>query len=157
MRRVRAQLTLLGPAFAGLFALTIALPPPALRYHEHDGGGRAHVHADDDAALAELLEHHHHGHDHDADHGHQHHAHHQAQRPVNTAGPEQSSLAADDGAGNGHWHERLRFHRAVAATLPALSAGGAAGDVPVTALWRPGHVSAQPGHARGPPFPPSLS
>jgi hypothetical protein len=166
MKRVRARLALLGPAIAGLFALTIALPPPALLYHEHAGGTRAHVHADDADTIAELLEHHHHdqghGHDHgvDADHPHSHHSrHHPRGAAIDhaAAATAHGGLVHNDGSATGHWHQRLRFQRAVAVAAPALSAGLFAGATAQAPPTRPGHPWAPPAQARAPPDSLSLS
>src|SRR5262245_42604619 len=154
MRRLRVKLVWLTPAVAALFALSIAAPRSGLLHHEHAGGTRAHTHADTDY-LADLLAELHHDHEH---HGHHHHhADVAARTPARgnaTAWPLGSARAAlghDDGNANGHWHEQLRFQRAVIGGLSTMTVSALVAPAPQPHPQRRTLTALQTFQARAPP------
>ncbi len=156
MKRLRAQLAGIGPAVAALFALSIAAPRVGLLHHQHPGGEQAHVHADDDGAIAELLEDYWHDHDHahDSVHDHQHPGHHRAHLATHhprQPAPSGAVLEDDDASTTGHTHQQDRFHRAVVAAAPFVPAVAPAGAASQYAPTLSAHVAARTLRARAPP------
>jgi hypothetical protein len=156
MKRVRAQLSGFVPAVAVLFALNVAAPSTGFFYHQHAGGDRAHVHADSDSVIAELL----------AEYWHERaHALGIAHRDAQPAprhddlssgapGSAGAALTVDDGSGTGHWHQQDRFHRAVVLAAPFIAAVTAAAFAPLRAPAPVELLAALDLRARGPPLTP---
>lgn len=164
MKRVRVQLVWLTPAAAALFVLTVAAPRSALLYHEHAGGTRAHSHADSDDLADLLAQHEHeHGHDHDGaghDHGHHRHHHHHDIDVVSAAarhshsaplGSARAVLLHNNGSANGHWHEQLRFNRAVIGGLSTITVSALVAPAPQPRPQRRTLTALQTFQARAPP------
>jgi len=163
MKRLRVELAWLSPVTIALFALTVAAPRSALLYHEHAGGTRAHVHADSDDLTDLLAQHEHeHGHDHDgAEHDHGHHRHHHYDIDVVSAaarhshsaplGSARAVLGHDDGHSNGHWHEQLRFNRAVIGGLSTITVSALVAPAPQPHPQRRALTALQTFQARAPP------
>ena len=149
MKRVRAQLTGFSSAIAALFALSIAVPRAGLYYHEHVGGDHAHVHADDESALAEILADYRHGHDHDHRHVDDPHARLSGSAPAHPA--VSAALARDDGPSTGHWHSQDFFQRAVSPAVFAAQHPESVQTLPASPEPAPVDPPALPVRARGPP------
>ena len=152
LARVREQIAGIAAAVTALFLVTFGVPSAGVYYHTHAGGEHAHVHADDESGLAELLAEYRHDHDHEHhDHGHPH-DHPVVNARSSRAAASDTALEDDDGPVTGHWHQQDRFQRAVSPAIftahhvePVQFTPGRPEPAPVD---RP----ALPVRARGPPF-----
>ena len=136
----RSRTSLVSQPVLIVFLATVVVPRPGLFFHEHTGGERFHVHAEDpDAEVRE----------HDREH-HQHHAH-----DAHAVGAEthQVEIEATDSLELGHWPTQSPFHPAVAPAAQALQSPF--GTVAAPADSGRGIVEGRAllSHARGPPPP----